>query len=105
MQVHRCYSNLLIPKGGALPDSEVTWTVVSSEASFTPPGWSKYHFSATHAHDQIDNNPKYPFLVIISNAQRNAVKMTKTLKGSTTETGLHSVKIQVIPSNVPWVTL
>ena len=32
--------------GGSLPDSSVTWTVTSQQASFIPPGLSKYSFIA-----------------------------------------------------------
>lgn len=69
--------------GGKLGDTPITWSVSSSEATFVPPGLSKYIFAA----------PKAP--------KPQNLKETKTLKGQTSEKGVHAVKISMSGSTDP----
>ena len=66
--------------GGALPESAVTWTVSSTQASFVPPGLSKYTFLS----------PKHIATPAISN-----VVLSKNFKAATDGDGLHHVKVLV----------
>jgi uncharacterized protein YfaS (alpha-2-macroglobulin family) len=75
--------------GGGLAGAPVSWTVTSTRASFTPPGWGAWRFGM---------EPDYPWQYY---GRRPPPSMVRTVEGRTDADGRHAVRLDFDRADPP----